>query len=549
MTRTWLRGSGRLWVLAAALGAATLYSLVITIHDSYTQRLAVGAIITDVAHDVAHTASSRAERLALQAFAPVLAKPATQDWTTTLQAVSGESRHARECRCLDTLPAYGFFYIQLPTTGENTGSIHGDRNVPPWPVLEGIAAHDMQRARTVSPPAMHVTVSRALGDDAVLTIVDVDGHGTPTGVYGLAARAPDLMAAILRGLPVGDRADTNTGLVRLRAHAVQVAATDSTPVFGSLDSTAQVRAMIVPSGILEGMVIRVAARGRNIQPAVMMPVSHQRLLHSGVLILCTLVAIIIAGGSSRREALLARARSDFIAGVSHDLRMPLAQVLLAGETLAQPRDVSTTERTTLSNTIVRETQRLIALVENVLFFSRTGAVEMRARIAPFDAASLLRDVAEAVELTVRDARQSLVVELSPPARALGDPRLVRQALVNLVDNAVKYGPAGQTVRLRVEPAHGSRNGDGAVRFVVVDDGPGVPERERRAVFEPYNRLDRDQTSSRTGAGLGLAVVEQIARACGGRVWLEGRDGERGTRAVLELRAAASAEPASVAIDA
>ena len=75
-----------------------------------------------------------------------------------------------------------------------------------------------------------------------------------------------------------------------------------------------------------------------------------------------------------------------------------------------------------------------------------------------------------------------------------------------------------------------------VRLYVENDGPGVPAELRKRVFEPYERLSRDQTSERTGSGLGLAVVEQIARALGGKVWLE--DGRRGgTRAVLELREA------------
>jgi len=544
----WLFRGGKLWFLTAILGAVTLYSMVITIHDSSTQRRAIGAIAGDVARDVSNAASNRAERLALETFAPVLATEASTDSKATLQAIADGQQRARECACRDTLPASGFFYLRPPTTEQTAGaqaaSALDGRSMPPWSVIAPIVSHDMNRARSIRRPATHVTVSKTLGDDAILTIVDVDRHGAPIGALGVVAPASELMAAILGELPAGDRADTSTTLVRLRAHAVQVATADSAIVYGSLDSTATIRATAVPSGPLDGLVIRVAIRGHNVAPALMMPVSHQRLMHTGLLTICTVIAIIFAIGSSRREALLARARSDFIAGVSHDLRMPLAQVLLAGETLAQQRDVGRSERVALSTTIVREVQRLIGLIENVLLFSRSGAVKMRARLEPFSASSVLEDVAEAVELTARDAGQSVTIDGPGNITALGDARLVRQALVNLADNAIKYGPAGQVVRLSVSRIGDAGNGDGAgmVRFAVTDSGPGIPENERTKVFAPYARLERDQTSSRTGAGLGLAVVDQIARACRGRVWLEDASVGQGTRAVLQL-GATSRQPA------
>ena len=76
-----------------------------------------------------------------------------------------------------------------------------------------------------------------------------------------------------------------------------------------------------------------------------------------------------------------------------------------------------------------------------------------------------------------------------------------------------------------------------MRLVVDDDGPGIPAKERERVFEPYQRLDRDQTSERTGTGLGLSVVRQIVLACSGRVWIEEAPSGRGTRVVIELGAA------------
>jgi signal transduction histidine kinase len=228
--------------------------------------------------------------------------------------------------------------------------------------------------------------------------------------------------------------------------------------------------------------------------------------------------------------LLARTRSDFIAGVSHDLRMPLAQILIAGETLALRRARSEQDQMTLASSIVREARRLIGLTDNVMLFSRSGAVTLRAHRSLVPAAQLFDGVIEAVRLAVEDAKQTIDVDANAVAFET-DPQLMRQALVNLVDNALKYGAQGQRIRLVA-----TRRSATVARIIVEDEGPGIPASERGRVFGPYERLDRDQSSERTGAGLGLAVVKHIVAACGGRVWLE--SGTRsGTRAVIELPAA------------
>jgi len=257
--------------------------------------------------------------------------------------------------------------------------------------------------------------------------------------------------------------------------------------------------------------------------------SQLQLLHITLLLVATIIVVMLAATASRRELLLARARSDFIAAVSHDLRMPLAQILIASETLAMQRERTDDERVSLASSIVRETRRLVGLVDNVLLFSRSGALELTPALRPVGVDELLDEVVDAVRLAVDDAGQTIDTVGERGLTVSGDRRLVRQALVNLVDNALKYGDAGQVIRLG-----GERHGE-CVRISVEDDGPGVPEAERKRVFEPYTRLPSDQVSERTGTGLGLAVVRRIAEACGGRVWIENGT-TRGARVVLELRA-------------
>jgi signal transduction histidine kinase len=252
------------------------------------------------------------------------------------------------------------------------------------------------------------------------------------------------------------------------------------------------------------------------------------MMHLTVLLIATILVIGFAIGSSRRELLLARARSDFVAGVSHDLRMPLAQILIAGETLTLERERNTAERRVLSHAIVREARRLVSIVDNVLLFSRSGGARPKPMVRAVAADELFGDVVEAVGLAVEDAGQSIVVRQSSPIAVMGDRQLLRQALVNLVDNALKYGSSGQRIELGVDRSSASR-----VRLYVDDEGPGIPAAERSRIFEPYERLFRDRTSERTGSGLGLAVVREIATALNGRAWLDEAPGG-GTRAVLEV---------------
>jgi signal transduction histidine kinase len=247
----------------------------------------------------------------------------------------------------------------------------------------------------------------------------------------------------------------------------------------------------------------------------------------GALLAATIIVIALAITASRRELQLERARSDFIAGISHDLRMPLAQILIASETIALNRERDASDRASLANSIIRESRRLMGLVDNVLLFSRSGAVELNPVMRPVPVSQLLSDVTAAVRLSVEDAGQSIDVNAAETQTVMADARLVRQALVNLVDNSLKYGSAGQRIVLSAEP-HGA-----AMRIFVDDEGPGIPAPQRDRIFEPYARLEHDQASERTGSGLGLAVVRQIAEACGGRVWVEART-PRGLRAVMEL---------------
>jgi signal transduction histidine kinase len=221
--------------------------------------------------------------------------------------------------------------------------------------------------------------------------------------------------------------------------------------------------------------------------------------------------VIIALRQLRRESELARLRSDFVSGVSHELRTPLAQIRMFTETLVLERIRSDEERHRALDIVNRESQRLTHLVDNVLQFSRAERGTTRIAPEPTRLDRLLGDVADCF-LPLAQARSvTLRLEADRPVTAPADPGAARQVLLNLLDNAVKYGPAGQTVAIAL-----SLEGSDAV-VSVVDQGPGIPPEYRARVWDPYWRLPRDSASAVGGSGIGLAVVRQLVTAHGGSV--------------------------------
>ena len=526
--------NNRLWLLSAALGAATIVAMVGIIHDTSRQRAVAHSLARSMGEQVVALAAGRLEVLALQTFAPVMPwashNPAAGD--AALNALVRGQAHATRCRCRDTLPATEFFRYDVNQRSVSrmprASALSSDTLASS--VLEQVAHADAQRARTHPESEIHLTIAGELADKATVTATQYDSAGAPAVVYGAVMLARDVTPALFRYGAIHASLIDSTHRAPSGHHvAFGIARLGSPAVIEGLEATHRYRATIRSGGALDGLAITVALTEAQLPMRV--GVATQALWHLGMLIVATILVIVFAVGSSRRQLLLARARSDFVAGVSHDLRMPLAQILIAGETLALERERNADERRDLSQAIVREARRLVSVVDNVLLFSRSGSARPRPVLQAVSVDDVLDDVVEAVRLAVEDAGQSIVVKAQPSLAALGDRQLLRQGLVNLVDNALKYGPRGQEIVIGAEQPSAN-----SVRLYVDDKGPGVPAAERARLFEPYERLFRDQTSERTGSGLGLAVVREIAQVCRGRAWLDDAPGG-GTRAIVELVAA------------
>jgi signal transduction histidine kinase len=243
---------------------------------------------------------------------------------------------------------------------------------------------------------------------------------------------------------------------------------------------------------------------------------------------------VVAVMQLRRESELARMRADFVSSVSHELRTPLAQVRLYVETLRLGRAGTDAERAWSLDHIDRETRRLTHLVENVLRFSRGGRDDAMVPVSTDVGAEVAETVAEFAPLAAaRRARVDADVGAVPPVSLR--PDALRRILLNLLDNAVKYGPPDQTVRVRLTTA------EGRVRLMVEDEGSGVPARERDAIWHPFQRGSAATLRGAGGSGIGLTIVRELAAAHGGRAWVE--DGDAGgARFVVELPALGALRP-------
>ncbi|MFN2571593.1 MAG: sensor histidine kinase [Gemmatimonadales bacterium] len=233
----------------------------------------------------------------------------------------------------------------------------------------------------------------------------------------------------------------------------------------------------------------------------------------------------------RRESQLTRLRTDFISGVSHELRTPLAQIRMFSETLTLGRVRSEEERRRSLAIIDQEARRLTHLVENLLHFSRSERQATRITPEPTALAPLVQEVLDGFAPLAAARGATLAAAVPEDLVVPADPGAVRQMLLNLLDNAVKYGPAGQEVRI------GAARENGVARLWVEDGGPGIPRADRERVWMRFWRLERDRGSAVAGSGIGLAVVRELANLHHGRAWIDDvQDRGAGTRIVIELPA-------------
>ena len=361
--------------------------------------------------------------------------------------------------------------------------------------------------------------------------------GAPIGLYGFTVCAPalgrELLAQVLRGGPllppsIAGTADNGAMLyLELRDSSGSVGR------WGTAEQSAY--AATVPlddAGYSATVTLRSAAVGN--MSVGSLPRSRVPLL-TGLLVLTAALGA-VALIQLRREHELAQMRADFTSSVSHELRTPLTQILLYGETLLLDRARTSEDRHAAAATIVQEAGRLVHLVENVLAFGRLRRPAAAPPLSNTLVAAVIAEATTMLHPATVAAGVQLVLRGDPALLAVADRAMLRQVMINLLDNAIKYGVPGTEVRVDTCAM------PGRVQIAVSDAGSGVPAGERARIWIPYVRLPHRPGGSPGGTGLGLAVVRELVGLMRGRVWVDDDPATGGARFTVELEAAAPQLP-------
>ena len=446
-----------------------------------------------------------------------------------------QSRHVAKCKdCSSEIPASYYFRLDLNDSALTTVLAEGEGARAPerlerqW-LRDTISKH----ASAVFKPNWRVATVVGDFDGRRLTVsyaVVRDTSGCAVAAYGVVSESNRYVAAFAAKLAEWDLLPPSLARQAGDEHLVAITVRDekghvlyrSPWQFGDRYSASYEQGKYVAGFTVEAS-LKPSVAGRLIMA------DSYRFPVLITLLIVTSALVAIAFRQLHREAALARLRADFVSSVSHELRTPLAQIRMFAELLRMGWIRSAQEHTRSLDIIDQEARRLGHLVDKVLCFDRVERGENTLMPEQTALASLVREVLEAFAPLATARQVGVHIELDDELVADVDRGALRQVLINLLDNAVKYGPSGQTISVGLESANEGKT----ARIWVEDEGPGIPEDERARIWEPFHRLDRDANSAIAGSGIGLALVRNLTLAHGGGVSVE-NGAHGGSRFVLEI---------------
>lgn len=256
------------------------------------------------------------------------------------------------------------------------------------------------------------------------------------------------------------------------------------------------------------------------------------------------ILALVRRGLERRnaKAQLRQVKSDFLSNISHELRTPLSVVvgfvyLLLNQVIGK----LTEEQQKVLETVYRNSEELLELIDNVLWMTSLNAGDAQATLEKFDARDLINEIVKRFEKSIREKGLRLCVETADGDMSIvSDRAKVERIIQNVFNNAVKFTSEGEIV-IKVQPS-AQRN---SVEFEIIDTGIGIEESKIDLIFEPFHQADNSTQRSYSGLGIGLTVARRMAELVGGRLAVSSKPGV-GTRVVMTFPSqAAAAAPLAV----
>ena len=369
------------------------------------------------------------------------------------------------------------------------------------------------------------------------TTPDSKGHFDRAAQYSLAGT--------LGHAPAAGRAATILGEAQARFTAIPISLAASWPP-----------AEVTPEPAAPGP--QFAVQVSLVNAPLLFATQRQRTWLFGGLILTSAVAALVglaaAYRSFRRQLRLNELKSNFVSSVSHELRAPIASVRLMAESLERGKIADSQKQHEYFHFIVQECRRLSSLIENVLDFSRIEQGRKQFEFEPTDIVALTGQTVKLMEAYATERQVALTQAvgdlgtLGPQLQLVADGKAIQQALINLIDNAVKHSPKGRSVTVGLEVRSdgcGMRNEAGklagsgqmesgcCLALWVEDHGEGIPAAQHQKIFERFYRLGSELRRQTQGVGIGLSIVKHVVEAHGGRVVVQSEVG-KGSRFTIEL---------------